>query len=186
MHMPTFFPHVQLSSSVYIQRKIYEFGLQLFCLGSIFAFCSVIFDIWLFCQVNFISLQSSLQHFAKCMLFNCHVHIPKLPTPHCQGNVAKLPSPLHPMDCTNDLEAPNKLQNLWDAQCLNCFWCAQTSGPKERLPLICFSHKLLPPPPSKPLFPFLLFLFVVFGLDGSLKLGPFQKFKLPSELAEPD
>jgi hypothetical protein len=27
---------------------------------------------------------------------------------------------------------------------------------------------------------------VVFGLDGSLKLGPFQKFKLPSELAEPD
>lgn len=122
----------------------------------------------------------------RVYMFNCHVHIPKLPTPHRQGNIAKLPIPLHPMESPEWASSCWQNSKLWDVQCLNCFWCAQTSCPKERLPLICFPHQLLPPPPSKPLFPFLLFLFVFLGLDASLKLGPFQKFELPSELAEPD
>jgi hypothetical protein len=142
MHMPTFFPHVQLSSSVYIQRKVYEFGFQCFGMGSNFAFCSVIFDIWLFCHVDFISLQSSLRHFAKCMLFNCHVLIPKLPTPHRQGNIAKLPIPLHPMDCLNELQAVDKLQNLWDVE---LFLVCSNFRPKRKTALDLFSPQASPP-----------------------------------------
>jgi len=118
-------------------------------------------------------------HFARlwspcCSSAHCQVPIPKLPTSHHQGYIAKLPSPLHPMDCPNELQAAPEIWKFLGCQMFD-FLSAKMSAQKLRLPLVFFfSHWLLRLPHPAPQHLFFLFsvppLSLSFSLDGSSKL----------------
>ncbi len=85
-------------------------------------------------EITTTSLHILYSHLARlwspcCSSAHCPVPIPKLPTSHHQGYSAKLPSPLHPMDCPNELQAAQKFEIFWAVKCLN--FCLPKFLPKN-------------------------------------------------------
>jgi hypothetical protein len=71
------------------------------------------------CQIAKSTLDNSQAHVAKPALSgrqvhipNCQVHVTKSLTPHRQGNLAKLPNPLHLTDCPKEFQAAHEIKNF--------------------------------------------------------------------------
>ncbi len=112
------------------------------------------FSIWLFCQVDFTSkpsplcqiakttllffyltilpsLPSPLCQIAKFTLLNCHVRIAISAFQSCQLYISKWPSPFHPVDSPNELQAAHDYRILWAARGLKFFPICQSLYPKN-------------------------------------------------------
>ncbi len=91
----------------------------------------------------FFYLANLLYQLAKLSSSCCHVCVPKSPTTHHQGHVAKLSSPLHVLWTTpNELQTIHNYKNFWAVQFLNLFFSLLKLLPQKlRLPLFV-SHWL--------------------------------------------
>ncbi len=115
---------------------------------------------------------------------SCHVRISKPPIPHRQVNIAKLPSPVHPVECPIEIELPKK--NIPSCPMPEYFFRSiKTSAQKTETAPVFFTGCIItppsPPPSSFSSFSLSLSLslsLVLVGgwLDGSLKLerSPFK------------